>query len=173
MNTVTGERADLLGMLDGQRAMLRRALRDLDDSQIRRRTTVSELTLGWVLKHVTEVERNWTDFIVDRYDRGDELPEPVDWTDAALPQGNHVRDGETLAGLLAAYDETARRTDETIAALADLDRRMLLPEAPWNEPGASWSAREVLLWMVRETAHHSGHADIIRESLDGAKTMSF
>lgn len=173
MTTLTDDRADLLGMLDGQRTMLRRTLRDLDDDHIRRRTTVSELTLGWVLKHVTEVERNWTDFVVDRYDRADELPEPVDWTDPALPGGNHVRDGETLAGLLAAYEEVARRTDETIGALPSLDRRMLLPEAPWNEPGARWSVREVLLWMIRETAQHSGHADIIRESLDGAKSMSF
>jgi hypothetical protein len=46
-----------------------------------------------------------------------------------------------------------------------------LPEAPWFAPGERWSARRVLLHIMAETAHHAGHADIIRESLDGAKSM--
>ena len=79
--------------------------------------------------------------------------------------------GETLAGVLAGYEEAARRTDELVARLPDLDVSHPLPEAPWNEPGARWSARRVLLHMIGETAQHAGHADIIRESLDGAKSM--
>jgi hypothetical protein len=47
-----------------------------------------------------------------------------------------------------------------------------LPTAPWFQPGESWSARQVLLHIITETAQHAGHADIIRESLDGAKSMS-
>ena len=46
-----------------------------------------------------------------------------------------------------------------------------LPKAPWHEPGSRWSARRVLLHVIAETAQHAGHADIIRESLDGAKSM--
>ncbi|GAB3148633.1 hypothetical protein GCM10027161_45570 [Microbispora hainanensis] len=46
-----------------------------------------------------------------------------------------------------------------------------LPKAPWFEPGARWSARRVLANIIAETAQHAGHADIIRESLDGAKSM--
>jgi hypothetical protein len=65
----------------------------------------------------------------------------------------------------------ARRTDELIATLADLDLSHPLPEAPWFEPGARWSARRVLLHIIAETAQHAGHADLLRESLDGAKTM--
>jgi hypothetical protein len=52
-----------------------------------------------------------------------------------------------------------------------LDISHPLPDAPWFEPGACWSARRVALHILAETAQHSGHADIIRESLDGAKTM--
>jgi hypothetical protein len=78
---------------------------------------------------------------------------------------------ETLAGVLAQYEEIARRTDELVAALPDLDASHPLPEAPWFPPGAHRTARRVLLHIVAETAQHAGHADILRESLDGQKTM--
>ena len=80
-------------------------------------------------------------------------------------------EGETLAGLLEDYDEVARRTDQIVATLPDLDVSHPLPEAPWFESGARWSARRVLLHVIAETSQHAGHADIIRESLDGSKSM--
>ena len=79
--------------------------------------------------------------------------------------------GETLAGVLADHAEVGRGTEELVAALPDLDAGQPLPKAPWFEPGARWSARRVLLHIIAETAQHAGHADIIRESLDGAKSM--
>jgi len=85
--------------------------------------------------------------------------------------GFRMLDGETLAGLLDGYEEVARRTDELVATLPDLDSSHPLPEAPWFEPGARWSARRVLLHLIAEIAQHAGHADIIRESIDGAKSM--
>ena len=79
--------------------------------------------------------------------------------------------GETLAGVLAEYEDVARRTDELVAKLPDLNASHPLPRAPWFDEDARWSARRVLLHIIAETAQHAGHADIIRESLDGAKTM--
>ena len=79
--------------------------------------------------------------------------------------------GETVVALLQHYEEVARQTDELVATLPDLDASHPLPAAPWFEPGARWSARRVLLHVIAETAQHAGHADIIRESLDGAKSM--
>jgi hypothetical protein len=64
----------------------------------------------------------------------------------------------------------ARRTDELVAALADLDATQPLPKAPWFTD-ERWSARRVLTHLIAETAQHAGHADIIRESLDGQKCM--
>ena len=58
-----------------------------------------------------------------------------------------------------------------MASAPDLDVSHPLPAAPWFEPGARWSLRRVLLHIIAETAQHAGHADIIRETLDGAKTM--
>jgi hypothetical protein len=79
--------------------------------------------------------------------------------------------GETVENVLKDYEAVANQTTNTINSLPDLDASHPLPVAPWFEPGASWSARRVLLHMIAETAQHAGHADIIRESLDGAKTM--
>ena len=81
-----------------------------------------------------------------------------------------MAEGETLAGVLERYDRVARRTEEIVAGLPDLEVSHPLPEAPWYEPGARWSARRVLIHLVAETAQHAGHADL-RESLDGAKSM--
>jgi hypothetical protein len=82
----------------------------------------------------------------------------------------HLAPGETLAAVLADYDGVAARTDELVGTL-DLDADHLLPEAPWFEPGLRWSVRRVFLHVIAETAQHAGHADILRESIDGQKTM--
>jgi len=165
---VTGERADLLETLAKHRYFLRYTVRDLTDEQATQRTTVSELSLGGLIKHVTLTEQQWINFIL-------EGPSAMgDWEENSLEDwsaGFHMLTGETLAGLLEGYEQVARRTDELVRTLPDLDLSHPLPEAPWFEPGARWSARRVLLHVIAETAQHAGHADIIRESLDGAKTM--
>jgi uncharacterized damage-inducible protein DinB len=165
------ERSDLLAMLATHRQFLRYTTRDLTDEQARARTTVSELTLGGLIKHVTGVERGWTQFIVDGPSAlGDaSAMTEADWAKRA----NEFRllDGETLAGVLDAYEATAAATTELVGALPDLDATKPLPIAPWFAPSERWSARRALLHIITETAQHSGHADIIRESLDGQKTM--
>jgi hypothetical protein len=82
-----------------------------------------------------------------------------------------MTDDETVAALLERYRERARTTDELVMTLPSLGIAHPLPDAPWFEQGASWSARRVLMHVVAETAQHAGHADIIRETIDGAKTM--
>jgi len=161
----TGERADLLETLAKHRYFLRFTARDLTDAQAALRTTVSAFCLGGVIKHVTVAERGWLNFVLGGAERMAASADP-DWEN-----GFKMLAGETLAGLLDAYAEVSRTTDELVATLPDLNASHPLPEAPWFEPGASWSARRVLLHVIAETAQHAGHADIIRESLDGAKSM--
>ncbi|WP_121747633.1 DinB family protein [Streptomyces sp. E2N166] len=169
---VTGERADLLEMLAHQRHFLRFTTRDLTDEQAGLRTTASELCLGGLIKHVSSVERSWANFIVDGPSAmgGDfTTMTEADWAQRA--DEFRMLPGETLAGVLADYAEAARRTDDLVATLPDLGATQPLPKAPWFEADAQWSARRVLMHIVAETAQHAGHADIIRESLDGAKSM--
>jgi hypothetical protein len=161
------ERSDLLDTLAKHRSFLKQTVRGITDEQAAARTTVSELCLGGLVKHVARMEQRWVGFI----QRG---PEAMAMTPESY--GEHVASfrmeaGETLGSLVAGYDEVARVTDDLVTTLPSLDAAHPLPEAPWFPPGARWSARRVLLHIVAETAQHAGHADIIREALDGAKTM--
>lgn len=161
---MTHERADLLQTLAKHRGFLRFTVEGLTDEQAAQRTTVSELCLGGLIKHVAITEDRWMKFAVGGAEAMES--EPVDWAG-----GFRMLEGETLAGLLDSYEQVAHATDELVATLPDLDASHPLPTAPWFEPGARWSVRRVLLHIIAETSQHAGHADILRESLDGSKTM--
>ncbi|MEV7774386.1 DinB family protein [Kitasatospora sp. NPDC086791] len=167
------EREELVETLDKHRDLLRRTVRDLTDAQAAERTTVSALCLGGLIKHVAAVEARWARFMTggaEAMRAGDGDPGGAGAAEAWAAQFR-MAEGETLAGLLAEYERVARGTDELVRTLPDLDLAHPLPPAPWFEPGATWSARRVLLHLIAETSQHAGHADIIRESLDGAKSM--
>ncbi|GLU49101.1 DinB family protein [Nocardiopsis ansamitocini] len=175
------ERADLLAQLAAARSALTTTARGLGDEQAGEQPTVSTLCLGGLIKHVASMEEGWLRFAVEgpsamRYD----LPDGVTWADLEdgtareFPQWaiDHQSDfrmqpGETLAGIIAHYERVAARSEEVIASVPDLSATHPLPEAPWNAPGAVYSVRRVLLHVIAETAQHAGHADIVRETLDG------
>ena len=172
--TTTGERADLLESLRTARFFLRHTVEGLTDEQARLTPTASELSLGGLIKHVASTEAGWVDFV----ERGTEAMPGVEGEidpDSELAQrwANEFRmlPDETLADVLARYERVAARTDALVGSLPDLGVSHPLPPAPWFAPGATRSARRVFVHIVAETAQHSGHADIIRETIDGQKTM--
>ncbi|HEY7858878.1 MAG TPA: DinB family protein [Candidatus Nanopelagicales bacterium] len=171
--TTDQERTELLGTLARHRYFLRFTVAGLTDEQAATRTTVSALTLSGLIKHVADMEQSWVDFI----EQGAAAFEAAaaEWSSDPAEQDWGARfrlaPGQTLAGILEEYEQVARRTEQVIRDLPDLDADHPLPEAPWFEPGAHWSARRVMLHLLAETSQHAGHADIIRESLDGQKTM--
>lgn len=162
------ERADIIETLRAHRNLIRRTVEGLDDQAAAKRTTVSELCLGGLIKHVTKVEESWVRFI-------HEGPTAMAGFDKAAMAAHvasfQMLEGETLVGLLDHYGEVADRTDELVATIPSLDVSHPLPTAPWFPPNARRSARRVFLHIVAETAQHAGHADILRETLDGQKTM--
>ncbi|HEX4127742.1 MAG TPA: DinB family protein [Acidimicrobiales bacterium] len=162
------ERRDFVETLDKHRKLLVRTVRGLSEEQIRLHPTASALCLGGVIKHVTLAEQNWSRFITQGA--------PAMGGGAATRVTRHadtfeLAEGDSVETLLQGYDDTARSTDELIMTVPSLDVAHPLPDAPWFEQGASWSARRVLLHVIAETAQHAGHADIIRETIDGKKTM--
>jgi hypothetical protein len=182
--TLDAERSELLAALATARSALTNTTRELSDEQAGECPTVSALCLGGLIKHVASMEEAWMRFVVEgpsamRYD----LPDGVTWADFAagtareFPQWaiDHENDfrmlpGETLAGVLERYEQVAARSEQIIAAVPDLAATHPLPAAPWNEPGAVRSVRRVLTHLIAETAQHAGHADILRETLDGQKS---
>jgi uncharacterized damage-inducible protein DinB len=162
--TLSQERADLIETLQTHRYFLKVTAANLTDEQARLTPTVSALSLGGLIKHVSFTEKGWYEFATG-------VPGSVAGGDQDAWAAEFVMgEDETLADLLAEYDAVAARTDE-LAATADLDAAFPLPPAPWFTPGATRSVRRVLTHIVAETAQHAGHADIIRETIDGSKTM--
>ncbi|KIH96740.1 hypothetical protein LP52_23285 [Streptomonospora alba] len=175
------ERADLLAELATARAALTTTVRGLGDEQVAQRPTAGALCLGGLIKHVASTEEAWLRFVLEGPSAMSyALPDGVTWEDLMsgtareLPQWAIDRQddftvlaGETLADILERYERVAARTDEIVASVEDLSATHPLPEAPWNEPGATHSVRRVLIHVIAETAQHAGHADILRETLDG------
>jgi uncharacterized damage-inducible protein DinB len=162
------ERNDLVHALGEHRQLLLRTVRGLTDAQARQTPTASQLCLGGIIKHVALVEEGWVRFIEDGPDAQGPADEAAYEAHAA---GFRMTDEDTLAALIARYENVARVTDDLVGALPTLDVSHPLPEAPWFEPGARWSARRAIVHIIAETAQHAGHADIIRETIDGSKSM--
>ncbi|GIF70176.1 hypothetical protein Ais01nite_82110 [Asanoa ishikariensis] len=158
------ERADLLASLQRHRGFLLFTVRGLTEEKVRLTPTTSALCLGGLLRHVANTERSWCAFAAGGADGMASLPQ-VDWASAfAMPAG------ATLADVIADFEAAAAETDLLVEKL-DLDQAHELPKAPWFEPGVSWSVRRVFLHLIAEISQHSGHADILRETIDGQKTM--
>jgi len=152
------EREGLLAYLIQQRDGLKYAAYGLTEEQIRLTPTRSRLSVGGLIKHAALTERGWIDVLLQQPSEGD----PYADTFALGPN-------ETLPSMLARIDEVAAQTESAVNSLDDLGTKVPLPKAPWYPDNADgFSARWILLHLIEELARHAGHADIIREHIDGA-----
>jgi uncharacterized damage-inducible protein DinB len=157
---IADERDGLLAYLEQQRYVIKLTAYGLTDEQARLTPATSPLSVGGLIKHVAAVERAWMGTVLQR-DSGSQ--EDYETNFRLMPD-------ETLAGVVALYEETARETEAVIAAIPDLAQPVPVPQGvPWYPDDVeAWSVRWVLLHLIVETARHAGHADIVRESIDGA-----
>jgi hypothetical protein len=154
------ERDALGGFLDKQRAALLRKVEGVSDEDARRTPTASALSLLGLLKHSALWERRWFQIVVAGRNFPGEWPEPgAPDTDI---EDFRVDEQDTVKHWLAYFEEQAAVSREITAAL-DLDAPCAWPDL------AHRNLRWVLLHMIEETARHAGHADIIRETLDGSR----
>ena len=156
---VADEREGLLAFLDQQRQGVRNAAFGLTDEQARQAPTVSTLSVGGLVKHLAQMERNWASIMVQRAGQ-----------DADYDDGFRLREDETLADVLADYAKAAEETTAAVAGIADMGQPVPVPKGvPWFPDDVdAWSVRWVLLHLIEETARHAGHADLVREAVDGA-----
>ena len=151
---VGDERDALLAFLEHERHVLLIAAYGLSDEQAQLHPTVSDLSIQFLLEHMASTERTWAAMV-----QGVARP-----PDAEPPR--------TLPAAVADYRDAIAATDAVIEAIGDLDQAVPLPDgARWAPPGTVWSVRWVLLHLVQETARHAGHADLVRESIDGATAL--
>ena len=158
---IADERDGLLAYLAQQRLALRATVHGLTDEQARATPSKSSLSLGGLIKHAAICERGWVAGIIAQ-----RLPK--DGAERDWVAEFQLQEGETLEWALALYDEVARETEAIIAEIPDLGQPVEVPPAPWYPKNVkSWSVRWVLFHLIEEAARHGGHADIVRESLDG------
>ena len=153
-----GEREMLAGFLDFQRATLLWKLEGLDDEQLRRAMVPSGTSLLGLVKHLAYVERSWFQGVWD----GQEVSLP--WTKEDPDADWRIEPDETTEDVLALYNGECDRSRAIVAGATSLDE---IAEHPRRQ-GWKMSRRWILIHMIEETARHVGHADILREQLDGA-----
>jgi uncharacterized damage-inducible protein DinB len=152
-----GERQTLRGYLDFHRATLARKCAGLADEDLRRRSMPpSALSLLGLVRHMAEVERSWFRRVIDGQDV------PLVWSPAGDFQAAYDAAGADRAEVFAAWEGEmahARRIEAAAPSLdvTGVDRRS----------GEVYSLRLVMLHLIQEYARHNGHADLLREGIDG------
>lgn len=146
--TAPGEQATLVGFLDYLRDSIAGKVAGVPEPQVRTAGVPSGTSLLGLIKHLAHVERFYF------------LGEPiVDLRRTLRPDPQ-----ETVDGLLADYRETIARANEVVAGWTDLAGPAPRPPGRGLPPTRRW----VLVHMIEETARHAGHADILREQIDGS-----
>ena len=159
---VADERDGLLTFLAQTRLQLKLTGYGLTPEQLRATPTASALSVGGLIKHVAHTEAGWIDQVLQRPPT---YPGAYEWD-----QHFDVAEGETYEDLVTFYDTVAAETERVVAGIADLGHPVPIDHSvPWNpQQYDNWSVGWLRHRLIQETARHSGHADIIRETLDGA-----
>jgi uncharacterized damage-inducible protein DinB len=141
----------------------------LTDEQARSRPTVSELSIGGLVKHVAGMQRTWMARAAAAPATPPRDPRTFDEIAKDFADQHVMRPDETLDGLLSAL-RVENATSLRLVETADLDAKVPVPrDIPWFPKNLeAWTVRWVILHVINELTRHSGHADIIRESIDGA-----
>jgi uncharacterized damage-inducible protein DinB len=166
---ITDEREQLLAYINQQRDGLRYAAFGLSDAQAGATPTRGTLSVGGLIKHVAFTEEGWVDLIRAPRDVAGAVEDAAD----AYVENFTFGPDDTLAGVLTRMDEVAAATEAVIRDIDDLDRAVPVPKGvPWYPQDLdAWTVRWVLLHLVEEIARHAGHADIVREMVDGATSF--
>lgn len=141
----------------------------LTDEQARSAPSVSALSIGGLIKHVTTCQKSWMDRVAAAPDLTEADKRPMEEQAGDYQDDFVMREDETLAEVLAWFDEQNAETLRLIDS-ADLGAAVPIPQhVPWFPKDVpAWSVRWVIFHMIEELARHAGQGDIVRETIDGA-----
>ncbi len=141
----------------------------LTDEQARSSPSASDLSIGGLIKHVTAMQRTWMSRVAAAPDAPPRDPRSFDEIARDFADQHVMTADETLDGLLERFEAECANSLR-LAETADLDAKVPVPQdIPWFPKGIKdWSVRWVILHVINELTRHAGHADIVRESIDGA-----
>lgn len=163
---VHDEREALAAYLLQQQDAFRAAIFGLTDQEAAETPTPSSLSVGTLVKHVTAVQKGWLEQVRCAPERPPERPMEEQYAEREAEfswQGS-----DTVGAVVAAFDDASAQVLEGVRSV-DLELPVPVPPAPWNPHDVdAWSVRWVWFHLVEELARHAGHADIIREAVDGA-----
>lgn len=166
---VADERSALREFLQFHQSAYFAVSHGLTDEQARSSPSVSALSIGGLIKHATGMQRSWMARVAAAPGAPPKDPRPFEQITREFADQHVMRPDETLDGLLRAFgDQNA--TSLRLVETADLDAAVPVPQdIPWfPKDQEAWSVRWVILHVINELARHAGHADIIRETIDGA-----
>jgi hypothetical protein len=147
---VADELSTVRSLLQFQRESLVRKVAGVSEEDARRSPVPSGTSLLWLMRHMSRAERIW---VMGRFSAMEErVPDDV------------VRPGDALAAAVDDYRQTWNEVDEIVLGASGLDERARITES--GSPGVN--LRWILMHLLEETARHAGHADILRELLDGS-----
>ncbi|AMT93667.1 hypothetical protein A2T55_07670 [Brevibacterium linens] len=155
------ERRGLEEFVEYFRQVVRRKVDGLTPEQLKHTVASSSLTIGGILRHLTLVEESWFVEVL----QGRELGEPwasVDWN-TDCDWDFESASGMTAEELLAAHEQACGNSREILAEVTDLDTLT----ARGDRDGEKFNVRWILIHLIEEYARHAGHADILREDIDG------
>lgn len=166
---IADERAGLKEYVAAQQYAFKAIAFGLTDEQARSAPSVSSLSIGGLIKHVTHCQRGWMERVAAAPDLCESDKRPME--DQAADYGDEfvMREDETLAEIIEKFDEQNAETIRLIET-TDLGAAVPIPQhVPWFPKDVpAWSVRWVVFHMIEELARHAGQGDIVRESIDGA-----
>jgi uncharacterized damage-inducible protein DinB len=166
---VTDERSALREFVSYHQAAYFAIAYGLTDEQARSTPSASAMSIGGVIKHATGVQRTWMQKVAAAPNPPESDNRTFEERVADFQDEFVMRDDQTLEQILDAF---AKQNAETLRLLdaADLDAAVPVPtDAPWFPKDIkAWTVRWVFHHLINELARHSGQADVIRESIDGA-----
>ena len=166
---IADERAGLKEYVAAQQYAFKAIAFGLTDEQARSTPSASALSIGGLIKHVTQCQQGWMERVAAAPELHERDKRHMEDQAADYQDEFTMRDDETLADILARFDAQNAETIRLIET-SDLGAAVPVPPGvPWfPKDVTAWSVRWVVFHMIEELARHAGQGDVIRESIDGA-----